>query len=1083
MKTKNATLIGLLAGASVLAIAAVTPVHAAGLTLSGANESVTIADDTDYVIIDNTFTATGDVTNQAVVGGSAPSNVGFLVDPAAIIDGDLINGASGAIYALSAVTTTAAAATAAAIGLSSDGALISAIVNNGLINASASAIGLDAQANATGLYQAAIDDGAGFATADLVNTSDLISFAAASAADAAGSASAAATALGVVQSASLAASASASITNSGNIVATALATAFATPANAAASANAIGISQTASGDSSSGASASADLVNSGSVSAFAHADAESLSGTNAIADADATGVSQSVSGGDGHAISVANQGSISATAEASALASGTPADAGAGARGVVQTFAATGGGAGATAGLDNDGTISASARAQAIGLADADAGAVEVNAAGDIAVDIDNQGTLSATADANGDGGAIAMARGLTIVSSGIISNAISNGGSISAIANGNAVLASPAGSFVTGSAFATGVTIDGTEFTGTFTNTGSITAEASGLTSWATGIRITGGGAGTEPGTIVNDGGTIAATYDTGKGAQRGVAIDTLNASSPIDIQLKGSVADGQIVGNLELSSDDTVEVTDGNTRVTGNINNGSLTVGSGGALWLQHGGASFGGGSIASVASYTQESDGILAIGVDADGTSSQINGGTVVLAGNMVVQLNAGLYADTMDYQDVVLSGAPIDTTWDDVSSLSPLMTASVVYNANDVDLTLTRVAFNDVAGLTRNQHQVATGFENAYLDPANSQAFNDLTGELFTLDDAAYPAALDSLSGVEHAVAGQQVMRSFRNLDGVLAGVHSRECESSAGGYTTSQVQGGNTITPVADLDVVDCGGAALWVRGQGLWANADGTSDSPGFDSTEFSLYGGADYTWATGTTLGMVLGYFNTDTDFDAGSEANFDGFQVGVYGQQDWNNFYARGAVAYGSAGVDVHRDIAVGTIAGTARSSYDDNVWYVNGEMGYDWAMGLEWVATPFAGLSYANLNGDNFNESGVDGADLSGSVDGDSVVSALGVRFGADWGTATDYWRPELSLAWEHEFGDFTTLNAAFIGAPASGFAVEGGDYGRDAAVVQAAFAYGWESVEFKLNYTGRWTQDYDDQAIYGQLTAKF
>ena len=40
-----------------------------------------------------------------------------------------------------------------------------------------------------------------------------------------------------------------------------------------------------------------------------------------------------------------------------------------------------------------------------------------------------------------------------------------------------------------------------------------------------------------------------------------------------------------------------------------------------------------------------------------------------------------------------------------------------------------------------------------------------------------------------------------------------------------------------------------------------------------------------------------------------------------------------------------------------------------------------------------------------------------------------------------------------------------------------------MVEAGFAYGFEGMEFKLNYAGRWTADYDDQAVYGQFTAKF
>ena len=55
MASPKNTLIGLLAGASALALAAVTPSHADGTILSGTSGPVTIVDDTDFIEIDGTF--------------------------------------------------------------------------------------------------------------------------------------------------------------------------------------------------------------------------------------------------------------------------------------------------------------------------------------------------------------------------------------------------------------------------------------------------------------------------------------------------------------------------------------------------------------------------------------------------------------------------------------------------------------------------------------------------------------------------------------------------------------------------------------------------------------------------------------------------------------------------------------------------------------------------------------------------------------------------------------------------------------------------------------------------------------------
>ena len=1029
MASPKKTLIGLLAGASVLALTAVTPSHADGTILSGTSGPVTIVDDTDFIEIDGTFSNDldpGDVTNEAVVGGSTPANIGLYVDPAAIISGNLVNGVAGEIFASSA-----AIPTATATGVSLDGAVVDGIQNYGLIDAFASASSAISTANALGMLYGQSDTT--LSLADLLNEGSIVA-AAEAAASTSSNASARALSVGVSQNANTAPDAAALMQNNGDISAFADADASATSSSAFALAQATGVYQDAQADSGGGSAAVVDQTNTGTIAATANAIANATTG--AVASANAYGLVQAVGGASSLIMGLSNDGSISAYASAVALSSGSAA------------------------------AIATGAGLTAFGAAD---------------FGVTNNNLISARANAWSDGNASAVARGVSIVATGTATGTFENSGRIEAIASALNEL----GTAVVGTADATGVSIDSSGLTGEITNTGVIVAQASGQTVNAKGVTI----AGVASGTFVNDGGTIEATVVDATGLARGIAIEVQDTSNAVmTLDLKGSVADGHIVGDVVIGDGDVINITEGNTYFTGEIASngagGDLNINTGGALWLQHGGTALGGPSVVTVANYNQASDGTVAIGVDAnDPNSSRIYGDTVVLGGNMVVQMNAGLYADSVAYDDIVTSSAAIDTVWDDVSSLSPLMIAEVTYNPNDVDLLLTRVAFNDVAGLTRNQTRVATSFENAYGDPENSVAYNDVTGELFTLDAAGYAAALDDLSGIEHAVTGQQVMRSFRNMDAALAGVQGRDCESGSGSYSTSQVQGANVITPVADLDVVDCSGGSLWVRGQGLWANASNTSESPGFDETEWSIYGGADYTMSTGTTIGMMAGYVNADIDFDGGSDSGFDGYQVGVYGQQSWEAFYLQGLVAYGNMDVDVHRDIVVGDIAGTSRSNYDDAVWYLNGEMGYSWGLGLDWDATPYAGLSYANLNGDGFNESGLDGADLSGSVDGESLVSALGVRLSADWGNTTNYWRPELSLAWEHEFGDFTTLDAAFIGALASGYSVTGGDYGRDAAVVEAGFAYGFEGMEFKLNYAGRWTADYDDQAVYGQFTARF
>jgi hypothetical protein len=253
MASSKNTLIGLLAGASALALAAVTPSHADGTILSGTSGPVTIVDDTDFIEIDGTFSNDldpGDVTNEAIVGGSAPASVGLSVDPAAIISGNLVNSGAGEIYASSA-----AVPTATATGVSLEGAVVNGIQNYGLIDGFASASASVAAAYANGMLYGQSDSV--LSIADLLNDGSIVAAAEATA-NTNSNASARALSAGVSQYADTAPDASALLESNGDISAFADADAFATSSIAFASAKATGVYQDAQADGSGGSAAIVD---------------------------------------------------------------------------------------------------------------------------------------------------------------------------------------------------------------------------------------------------------------------------------------------------------------------------------------------------------------------------------------------------------------------------------------------------------------------------------------------------------------------------------------------------------------------------------------------------------------------------------------------------------------------------------------------------------------------------------------------------------------------------------------------------------------------------------------------------------
>ena len=155
------------------------------------------------------------------------------------------------------------------------------------------------------------------------------------------------------------------------------------------------------------------------------------------------------------------------------------------------------------------------------------------------------------------------------------------------------------------GNATAIAIGIAANVFNGTITNTGTIRVLAIGSSTTTTavgiGFTVTTAFTGTSKlfvvgtadlGTVTNDGGTLWAGVQNGT-LDFGTVIDTTGAPNPILINLMGATQQGNIWGNILLSPDDNILVTNGNTIFRGMVNGsttfvGSMTISAGGTLTL---------------------------------------------------------------------------------------------------------------------------------------------------------------------------------------------------------------------------------------------------------------------------------------------------------------------------------------------------------------------------------------------------------------------------------------------------------------------------------------------------------------
>ena len=986
-------------------------------------------------------------------------------------------------------------------------------------------MGVGQSANASFLATASVvNDGLIHATGNAVARGSSGTLAVASTAVAVASAS------GIGQVASATSAASAFVSNGGTITANANASAVASTV-AVAVAGAFGVNQAASAVS----SANATVFNSGAINANAHAFASAFTAAAAIATA--TGVKQAVTalstGTFAAVASVQNVGFIGGSAHATANAAfltGDAAVASATARGVAQTLNS----AFPLAVVANSGTIDALASANARGFtATAFASAVGVSVVGNtgggtLDAEITNNGLIAATALAFASG--VAQARATALATGIFVATDFFKTGNI---VNNGSIFATAVATGTIGTAHAIGIN-DPSTFNDThIVNTGLIHAfaQASGtfMGAGATGILVSGNrceealvACDVQPTqaivppvmTITNAGGTIWAGYTlNGSPILRGNAINTEDAPNPVVIELQGGARGnaGHIFGDIYISPDDAIEVTNGETFLEGNVYvgeaqvGGSLDIFDGGKLVLCQEGwqdacdagnwgnanwdpqTGVNGPSVVNIDEFSVAPDGTIVYQLTPDVfTHPQVNADNASVNGTLVAQYLPGFYANSFSYEDLVVANS-LNTDGLVVKDNSLLLNTTATRDGETLGLDVTRTKFNAVGGLSKNENAAASGIEHVYsklpgvtVNPASTNAFDQLVAKLFTIDNkATYLAVLDQLSGAQYAQQLQSMVWSLRPLD-----------QSVTDRMNCSLNQ---PMVPVAQGYSYGCfrpGQFQTWARVWGGWNQNDGDIDAPGYDEQQWAIWGGGDYGISDTFMIGFAGGFFRSNMDFNnfggvPGGKIEYDGGQIAGYAAWDTTIWYNRAIVSGGWYSGDSHRDFALESSPVDPSGSPDGNAVSFYDELGRRFGVWSGASLTPFAGVTVSHAELDGFTENGHNtGAALkvTGS-DGNSVASLLGLRLSGEW---WGVFKPQVALAWEHEFDDtFQTINVSFAGAPSgSKFKVRGTDLGEDTFVVDAGAAYALgDNNDLSFRYVGRFLEDYDAQSVMGRWTYKW
>lgn len=479
--------------------------------------------------------------------------------------------------------------------------------------------------------------------------------------------------------------------------------------------------------------------------------------------------------------------------------------------------------------------------------------------------------------------------------------------------------------------------------------------------------------------------------------------------------------------------------EIVFGRLRVDGSIAASAVTVGAGGVLL---GGGTVGatrvegvllaepGAALGVAGDLTLTASGTLAVGLSPGGAGLIEVAGTAFLDGTLFIAPQGSVVEG--DYR--FLTAADVSGAFAALRSDWAFFDADILYGAADLLLRVERNAL-DFPAVAETVNQRATAAAIAGLG-----AGNPVFEEILQQSVPGARTAFDAFSGEAHAEAL-----------GVVAALPQ----------SARQAMLARLEDPLA--------GVGLWGDARHLSARRTGDGNAAGFSQGTAILIGGVDALPHPDLRVGLAGHYARTRLSVaERGSSADIESFGLGVYGSWRHENWRLRGGADVAAHGVDMVRQVAVGTLLGTGYSAYPGWTAGAFGRIGYQvQAGGVE--IEPFVGFSYLHGHVEGFAESGLGAANLFSSGSSFSRTEAeIGVRIGAvhllDNGVTV---RPSLALGYRRRIdGGAPAATHRFEGgAP---YSVHGVDPGAETATVEARVDIGIDrDVDAGFFYRGSWS----------------
>ncbi|MDX2144650.1 MAG: autotransporter domain-containing protein [Rhodospirillaceae bacterium] len=175
--------------------------------------------------------------------------------------------------------------------------------------------------------------------------------------------------------------------------------------------------------------------------------------------------------------------------------------------------------------------------------------------------------------------------------------------------------------------------------------------------------------------------------------------------------------------------------------------------------------------------------------------------------------------------------------------------------------------------------------------------------------------------------------------------------------------------------------------------------------------------------------------------------------------------DFYVDGTLGYGWSDIDTSR--ALPTLARTATSSHDGNVWSAALKLSKEFEMGNDGVAAPYGAIEYQKSDIDGYTEGGAGALGLVvPSLDTKEAAIEAGASFSMpskqSWGTLA----PRILLGWRHVIDETNgTFNATVVGSSVA-FATPIAHPGAGSARIEASLVGSMnDGPTISFGYRGR------------------